>query len=427
MSFENFDKVTNEGTDISDNESMADDKGDEEDFKVLKIIEQSDKLYFKSFAKRTRVTHTYYAGCQLCLSEHFMVIRYRKCSSKQCNDEKNKFNAQYKSFFCEQSNVSKIYQKFNHLVLNEEEETLHGIRPELLKIIENEIKLKDSSASRILSYLIKNRLLIETNEPVLANFKLPKISQIRNHVAYFKQSIGNNNIEDVKKFIEANLYKEDLSEDQMFFFGINYDNNNKPIVGSGSESNLLHLMMTSKKLFSLVDANISDFESIFHIDSTFKIVKNRFPIVIFGRSDINRNLHPIAYIVTSHEQTFKPDLIVQDASDAMASAAETVFPSSKILMCKNKYNLSKNQKNCVLSDISELDYTRTKMEFETLWRKIRQKWRISKLDDFIDKFDHQWIEGRFNNWQIYHTPPGYSSPKSLFESFNKTVKRTFTL
>ena len=39
---------------------------------------------------------------------------------------------------------------------------------------------------------------------------------------------------------------------------------------------------------------------------------------------------------------FKPDFIVQDGSDAMALAAETVFCESKILMCyfHIKYNVS---------------------------------------------------------------------------------------
>lgn len=66
-------------------------------------------------------------------------------SSKICNDERNKCCVQYKSFFCDKSNVSKIFQKSNHIILNEEEEILHGIRPELIKIIENEVKLKDST------------------------------------------------------------------------------------------------------------------------------------------------------------------------------------------------------------------------------------------------------------------------------------------
>ena len=38
----------------------------------------------------------------------------------------------------------------------------------------------------------------------------------------------------------------------------------------------------------------------------------------------------------------------------------------------------------------------------------------------------QWLTGRFNRWQIYHSPPGFANTNSNIESFNATFKRDFT-
>ena len=40
---------------------------------------------------------------------------------------------------------------------------------------------------------------------------------------------------------------------------------------------------------------------IFYIDGTYKITRNKFPLVVFGRTDISRQLFPIVFMLTSHE------------------------------------------------------------------------------------------------------------------------------
>lgn len=36
-------------------------------------------------------------------------------------------------------------------------------------------------------------------------------------------------------------------------------------------------------------------EGVFHIDGTYKLVRNGFPVVVFGVSDIQGSFHPIAF------------------------------------------------------------------------------------------------------------------------------------
>ncbi|RNA17680.1 hypothetical protein BpHYR1_032037, partial [Brachionus plicatilis] len=44
-------------------------------------------------------------------------------------------------------------------------------------------------------------------------------------------------------------------------------------------------------------------KSVYHIDATYKITKNRFPIVVIGCSDHNGAFFPICVSIVSHEQT----------------------------------------------------------------------------------------------------------------------------
>ncbi|CAF0978500.1 unnamed protein product [Brachionus calyciflorus] len=387
-------------------------------------------------ARKELEAHTVYQECRLCSNDHVMTVRYRKCTSPYCN-QNLKCKSEYKSFYCEQSSKARIFKKYDHN--DNQKDVFHGIIPELIKIIDDQVRTKDSSATRIKTFLIKNRLAIENENPRLVNFQLPKVSQIQNHITYLRQNqLGNNNnIEEVKKIVESNLFRSDLPDDKPFFFGVKFDKDNRPIINSGSESHHFRLIITTKKLIKILDSKFSDYDSIFHIDSTYKINKNGFPLVIISRSDINRQLHPIIFMLTSHEQTsdylyfyesiqdlctkmrinLKPNYICQDASNAMACAAETVFREAKILIVKSK----------VLDDITELHFSKNKTEFDLNMKKIESKWKKLKLNEFLKYFTDQWVKGRFSNWQIYHTPPGYSSANSILESLNKTVKGTFTL
>ena len=38
----------------------------------------------------------------------------------------------------------------------------------------------------------------------------------------------------------------------------------------------------------------------------------------------------------------------------------------------------------------------------------------------------QWFEGKFSNWQVFASPPGFASTNNPLESFNKIIKLHFT-
>ncbi len=178
-------------------------------------------------------------------------------------------------------------------------------------------------------------------------------------------------------------------------------------------------MMTSKSLMYKCEN-----KGVFHIDGTYKLIKNRFPVMgnnshinfniifililiyklVFGITDIAGEFHPIAYNITSHETeidfknffsaltklaaqmgiNFSPEFIMMDSSDATYNAVESVFPNSMILMCyfHMKQNILKNCQSMfkteeefnILNDmIYDIHISKSKAEYED---------RVKKFDKF---------------------------------------------
>jgi hypothetical protein len=228
-------------------------------------------------------------------------------------------------------------------------------------------------------------------------------------------------------------------------------NENKAFVyevrlGVGTNEDPLHISATSLSLLKNININNDSFR-IFHIDSTYKLINNRFNLIVFGRSDVNGQFHLIACSIISSETTesYKkfyrlifiillinffigcliyfylflsdlielcnnlhiqftpPEFIVQDASLSEAAAAQSIFGSNiKILMCwfhlikniKKADSLSKVSKNLtdmVINDITRLHYC-LNYEFDHLLPLTINKWsKYEELSPFIVYFQNQWL------------------------------------
>ena len=105
-----------------------------------------------------------------------------------------------------------------------------------------------------------------------------------------------NRIETIKKIIKENLLSDELSSDDYFFFNVSFDNENQPIVGDGSNKNHFHLCMSSKRLLQ----NIENY-GVHHLDCTYKITVQGYPLLIYGVSDLLGQIHLIAFMITSNE------------------------------------------------------------------------------------------------------------------------------
>ena len=61
--------------------------------------------------------------------------------------------------------------------------------------------------------------------------------------------------------------------------------------------------MTSYALLCNSDGSNQNFLTFTGIDATYKIFREKFNLVAYGRTDLKRAYHPIAFMITSHEFT----------------------------------------------------------------------------------------------------------------------------
>ena len=72
----------------------------------------------------------------------------------------------------------------------------------------------------------------------------------------------------MEKRIAENQYSVLMDDDDCFFFNV------KKSLGDGSDKCHSHIMMTSKAMMAKCENS-----RVFHIDGTYKLIKNRFPVM----------------------------------------------------------------------------------------------------------------------------------------------------
>lgn len=101
-----------------------------------------------------------------------------------------------------------------------------------------------------------------------------------------------NEIEKVGSLIEEHKYVPDIDPNKAFIFAAKN--------GTGADNDAFQICITS--LHWLTWLKIFDkHHQVFHCDGTYKVVRNRFPAIVFSRSDISGQFHPIACALTSRE------------------------------------------------------------------------------------------------------------------------------
>lgn len=257
-----------------------------------------------------------------------------------------------------------------------------------------------------------------------------------------------------------------------FFFNTKENPNGDVLIHNGTATKHTHIMLTSKKLMLNAEK-----KGVFHLDATYKLIKNGFPLIVFGVSDIQGSFHPIAFCVTSNEEAsdfyefysgiigknlviafgyyyclnfidysdlsaelgliFEPEFIMQDSWPASYNAAREVGLNSEILMCYFHviFNISKRYKNKMSSDkwdqllgyLKTIHMSRNVVERNENWLCFQAKYKVKKpaKDDLYTYISTHWYDSRWNKWMIYHSPPGYANTNSNIESFNATIKRDF--
>lgn len=70
----------------------------------------------------------------------------------------------------------------------------------------------------------------------------------------FRGNDLSNKVLEIKNLISNNLYDSDLLDDDYFYFNILFNDDQIPIIGDGSDSNHMHIMLSSKALMSNIES-----------------------------------------------------------------------------------------------------------------------------------------------------------------------------
>ena len=79
---------------------------------------------------------------------------------------------------------------------------------------------------------------------------------------------------------------------KMFFFSIR-EKEDKIVVGNGSDNDHFNVCMTSYALLCNSDGSNQNHVTCTGIDATYKIFREKFNLVAYGRTDLKRTYHPI--------------------------------------------------------------------------------------------------------------------------------------
>lgn len=286
-------------------------------------------------------------------------------------------------------------------------------------------------------------------ENIKVAYKVLINTQVQHWLRDYREKDLANKISEIKKFIKKKLRTEKTADKQYYFFNVNLNETGEVVLGDGSEEDHLMIFMTSKSLMQNVEL-----EGLYHIDGTYKITIQGYPLVVFGVSDLHGQFHPIAFMLTSNEKEiefsifyealkiesesldleFEPEFILQDAQQSSHNAALKSFPNVIILMCywHMLENVRKNVKPLLpekryeqlKEDLKEMHMAVSEDDFENLREKFFVTYKkFPKTCTYMEK---QWLSGDFSKWQIFHTPPGYASSQGCIESFNSTFKADYT-
>lgn len=209
----------------------------------------------------------------------------------------------------------------------------------------------------------------------------------------------------------------------------------------------IRFIVTTKRLLSN-SAN----SKIVHADATQKMVIQRYPVLVFGTTDLDatQHFHLLGIMVSKFERTedfkfgfdainagiqkvanvkFDPEFLMADAAGAIHAAAKLAYGVNiKVLMCfphvkrntgKQKLENTKNHQSAIKTDISKMSLAYNVGIFDHLAVLFLHKWKGLEAQ-FAVYFEKTWIK-RNSNW---FNGAAVRTPKTnnALEGFNGQLK-----
>ncbi len=217
------------------------------------------------------------------------------CTKWMSNNGNARSVAAVSSISCSSANKFLGLQQNEHSHDHDVDIDINGLTCEFKKLVVGLMKTI-KYPKQIRSHINSNKKTLFPENP---NIETPALSKIQNFFYYTRQKETPTSIKiiDMANFVEQHQYAKDMDPKQMFVFGVS------SVIGDGSATNHFGIGLTFLALLANVDASNQNNVAIYHIDGTYKLTTNNFVLVVFGRTDIQRQFHPIAFWWTSHEET----------------------------------------------------------------------------------------------------------------------------
>lgn len=184
-------------------------------------------------------------------------------------------------------------------------------------------------------------------------------------------------------------------------------------------------------------------------DATYKVVYQRYPLLIAGSIDLNRKFHLIAVALCVSERAvdyefffnviknsveryssnaFIPKILISDASNAIINAFYNCFQSATsnvVCWAHMKRNIYKKTNNIeLLSDIDQLQLMPDRKSFERGSKLFLKKWKSSNAK-FCAYFEKNWLSKNCSWFEGYEIR--IPSTNNAIESNNNQIKKRYTL
>jgi hypothetical protein len=282
-----------------------------------------------------------------------------------------------------------------------------------------------------------------------------KMSQLRNYLASYKRKkYGSSTISlgELEQWCQqTNNIPDDEDEPFVVSYNIIYDEEFDDDEEADDEGgSKFRIFISTKRLLK----HAFDAKKL-HVDATYKLIWQGFPVLIIGTSDMDRHFHIFGMAICSNEktddfkfifrsvcdglnrlemETIQPEVLISDASDAICNAFQDVFGNKVMVMCwahmrrnivkKVESLVDKERRLDIIEDIETLQISANEHVFKKASECFIKKWK-SKEAEFIKYFQEQWLKSHENWYEgVKHYTP---STNNCLESFNKVIKDEQTL
>lgn len=204
--------------------------------------------------------------------------------------------------------------------------------------------------------------------------------------------------------------------------------------------------LTTKKLLKFASSI-----DVLHVDATYKLIWQGFPVLIIGTTNKNRKFYPLCLGVATNEQKedfelvfnglkenilsllevdFKPKVLVSDAAQAIKNAFLEVFGSdTTVRMCwahaiKNmKKKVDKTVEKKERKDIMEDIYALHNASSPEIFNAASQAFIVKHASkaSFIKYFEQEWLINN-PNWFLGAAATLSPTTNNALEAFNKSIK-----